>query len=590
MSTMIRMLFVLAAAGPLVGGGAIAGATEIHVPGDAATIQEAIDAAGPGDVISIDPGVYPESLVIDKDLSLVGAGPAATVIDPSTAAGGPGGRGASVVGDVSVEIVGLAFRNGAVDLFGGGVRVDEGDISLSDCAFQGNVARELGGGLHVGTGSATVSDCVFDGNRADGGAGMHAGGSATISGTLFTGNRAANIGGAGLNISGGDATVTGSTFEGNRIGAYGGVGAGMRVASGTAAVESCDFIGNVASGSTDDYGRGGGLGAEDSEVTVSRTAFRNNTASAGSEGFASGGGVYLLNSTTALTNCVFAGNAARTYVVDGGGASVRGGSATFTHVTFNGNSVRGVISAAGGGLFAGGAAVTVVNSILWGDTGGEIAGAATVQFSDVQGGAAGAGNISRDPLFVDAASGDLHLRRGSPAIHAGTADPGLVTLPVTDLDGLPRILGRAPDMGAYEAPVPLRIWPPNHRPVSVSLDACVRGTLSAPAELTDARITRVTSDEPEDAAGNGDGCTCNDIMITGPASVDLRAERAGAGDGRVYAVSFSLLDPAGVERALRCTVEVSRSGPLWPAYEGAPALCAGEGCGSIPQHDPSCTD
>ncbi len=51
-----------------------------------------------------------------------------------------------------------------------------------------------------------------------------------------------------------------------------------------------------------------------------------------------------------------------------------------------------------------------------------------------------------DPLFRDAPGKDFHLMADSPAVDAGTA----AWAPPRDLDGRPRPVGRAPDIGPYE--------------------------------------------------------------------------------------------------------------------------------------------
>lgn len=62
------------------------------------------------------------------------------------------------------------------------------------------------------------------------------------------------------------------------------------------------------------------------------------------------------------------------------------------------------------------------------------------------------GNISADPLFVDAASGDYHLQPGSPCIDAGDNSAILPSVIVDlGLDVSPRgIMNGTVDMGAYE--------------------------------------------------------------------------------------------------------------------------------------------
>jgi hypothetical protein len=91
--------------------------------------------------------------------------------------------------------------------------------------------------------------------------------------------------------------------------------------------------------------------------------------------------------------------------------------------------------------------VRITNSILWGNGDWDVAGDGTytITYSDVgTGDTTGTGNISADPLFLDAANGDYDLQAESPCIDAGTP----VGAPAHDIKGTAR--DATPDMGAYE--------------------------------------------------------------------------------------------------------------------------------------------
>jgi len=102
------------------------------------------------------------------------------------------------------------------------------------------------------------------------------------------------------------------------------------------------------------------------------------------------------------------------------------------------------------------------------------------------------GNLDIDPKFVYAPDnfddiGDYHLRQSSPAINAGDSSavpPGLLT----DLDGNPRIMGAAVDMGAYEfqGPGPDEWFALDFNPNTVNLSSSgkkVSVTLTALADF-----------------------------------------------------------------------------------------------------------
>ena len=79
-------------------------------------------------------------------------------------------------------------------------------------------------------------------------------------------------------------------------------------------------------------------------------------------------------------------------------------------------------------------------------------------------------------------------------------------------------------------------------PVRVSVDA------TDGCGAVDCRVVSVASNEPAD----------NDWEITGPLTLNLRAERLGRGDGRVYTITIECTDAAGNVATSIVTVKVPK--------------------------------
>ena len=88
----------------------------------------------------------------------------------------------------------------------------------------------------------------------------------------------------------------------------------------------------------------------------------------------------------------------------------------------------------------------------------------------------------------------------------------------------------------------IELWPPNHKFHTISGEDCVRDACDGDVKV---KFTRASSDEPVN--DKGDGNTEPDIIILDCDRVQLRSERQGGSNGRVYTLEYTAVDDAGYE-------------------------------------------
>ncbi len=267
-------------------------AATINVPGDYATIQEAIDAASPGDTINVAAGTYYENITLKDGVEMLGAGAGVTIID--------GGGSGSVVTAVGVgtgtKLDGVTITNGSADE-GGGMYNYNSSLAVTNCTFSGNTADD-GGGMFNYYSSPEVTNCIFSGNSAVIGGGIYNyATSPIVSRCVFSGNLASFGGGMSNTLS--SPTVTNCTFSGNTADDDGG---GVWNAASSPTVTNCIFSGNSA-------GSGGGIyNRDESFPIVTNCTFSGNSAD-------NGGGIWNYASSPTVTNCILWDNGEEIYNV-----------------------------------------------------------------------------------------------------------------------------------------------------------------------------------------------------------------------------------------------------------------------------------
>lgn len=140
-------------------------------------------------------------------------------------------------------------------------------------------------------------------------------------------------------------------------------------------------------------------------------------------------------------------------------------------------------------------------------------------------------DFDNDDLYADANIGFDSFRL---IVDAVVTPPEIVDVDVT-----------APQISVAESPITL--WAPNHAMHTISIADFVTGASDdrdGGVGADDVVITSISSDEPDNGLGDGD--TANDMVIAaGCRSMELRAERAGRRNGRVYTIHVAVADATG---------------------------------------------
>ncbi len=457
----------------------------------ATNIQQAVDVASAGDLIFVTNGTYALTgpITIASAITLRSFKDGVTDRDGTVLDGGfPTATNRCVyVNNAAAVIDGFTITNGYAATnsllgYGGGFYLNTKGV-VTNCVVAGNQAESLGGGgyaygaclivdsLVLGNACWTniptyggglyvnysiVSNCTIRGNTARRGGGVYMNNTCQLIDSKVLENTArilsSNDGGGGIWMNA-NGMIAKCNIISNKLVVVNGTAynAGVNLGSGGTLRDSLLAYNTGA-------GYGGGVSAGTGRI-VTNCVIRNNSASNGGGVYLSGGGL--------VTHCTIVSNNTAAFVQNGvlrnsllanNGDGIWGesqGGGTYQNCT--------IVSNAGTGIRIGNStyAITgiVENCIVYYNRVANYSktAAAGIVFTNsctypVPAGAYDVGVVTNVPGFVNYLAGNYRLTGSSPCINKGLFRTWMTG--AVDLEGAPRIIGKAVDMGAFESPPP----------------------------------------------------------------------------------------------------------------------------------------
>ena len=420
-----------------------------HVPETYPNIQVAVDAALDGDTVLLAAGTYTgegnrDISIVDKCLTIMSEGPAdLCVLDAEAESWDPhrvfliNGKAQAQINLRNITVQG-GYASPYPDEDAGGFKIQKAHVTLDSCIIRSNFTNTSsgqGGGIYCNESNLDINNCLFYGNYARSGGGLSCNNSTVnINRTQFVSNTVESGGGGAIDsVLDSQLTVTDCVFTNNMAdgmmsdggaifsagsfltvirtemtGNTARLGGGIRSRS-TTKIDDCNFSNNTARFA------GGGVSTYQNDVTITNSIFQNNDTESD---ISLGGGLYIDVSNFEISNCLITGNSADT----GGGIAIHCYEDPdepllmyITNCTIADNSDEGIYSRIPD-------TAHINNCIFWNNLRKDIDGSEDalfdVQYSFVEDGFTGTGNITGDPLFTTGAGCDYFLSQtatGQPA-------------------------------------------------------------------------------------------------------------------------------------------------------------------------------